>query len=194
MNKQEFLKRIEQCLSGFDKVDIDERINFYSEMIDDIIEDGKTEQQAISEIGSVDSVLEQILQDIPLSKLVSKKIKPLKKLNIWRIVLLVLGSPVWLSILIALLAVIVSVFILLWSVIVSLWAVLASLIACAVGAVASSFIWFNLGFQLTGIIAIAAALICAGLTIFSFFGCRLATKGILYLTKKAPFVIKSLFI
>jgi hypothetical protein len=35
-----------------------------------------------------------------------------------------------------------------------------------------------------GTALIAAGLVCAGLSIFLFFGCKVATKGILLLTKQ----------
>ena len=49
MDKFDFLLKLEDALSGLPKEEICERISFYSEMIDDKIEDGKTEQQAVAE-------------------------------------------------------------------------------------------------------------------------------------------------
>ena len=53
MDKKEFLHKLQKGLSGLPKDDIQERLNFYSEMIDDSVEEGLTEEDAISRIGSV---------------------------------------------------------------------------------------------------------------------------------------------
>ena len=60
MTKNDFLNELRKGLRGLSKEDIEERVNFYSEMIDDMVEDGKTEEEAIGEIGSVDDVIRTI--------------------------------------------------------------------------------------------------------------------------------------
>ncbi len=51
MSKQEFLAQLKDGLSGLPQSDIEERVAFYEEMIDDRIEEGLSEEQAVSEIG-----------------------------------------------------------------------------------------------------------------------------------------------
>ena len=46
MNKQEFLKNLRVSLSNLPQEEIEERIIFYSEMIDDRIEEGLSEEEA----------------------------------------------------------------------------------------------------------------------------------------------------
>lgn len=194
MNKQEFLAQLRSALSGLPKADIEERLTFYSEMIDDRIEDGIAEEAAVSELGSIDALVSQIVADIPLGKLVKEKITPKKKLRAWEIVLLVLGSPVWLSLLIAAAAVVLSLYVVLWSVIAVLWAVFAAVAACGLAGLAAGVFFIAGGKVLPGIAVIGAGLVCAGLSVFLFFGCRAATKGILFLTKKLAVGIKNCFI
>ena len=50
--------------------DVEERLTFYSEMIDDRMEEGISEEEAVCEIGSVDEIVSQIIADIPFTKLV----------------------------------------------------------------------------------------------------------------------------
>ena len=45
-----------------------------------------------------------------------------------------------------------------------------------------------------GVVMIAAGLVCAGLAVFLFYGCKAATKGMLWLTKKILWAIKGCFI
>lgn len=99
MDKQEFLSKLRAKLSGLPQKDLEERLSFYSEMIDDRIEEGLSEEDAVKELGTVDEVAGQIIADIPLSKLVKERIKPKRALNVWD-VLLAIGSPIWLSLMI----------------------------------------------------------------------------------------------
>ena len=50
------------------------------------------------------------------------------------------------------------------------------------------------GHTATGLAALGAALLLAGLSIFLFFGCKAAGRGTVNLTKKIAIGIKSLFI
>ena len=193
MNKQEFLAQLRKGLSGLPQDDIEERVSFYGEMIDDRMEEGFSEEEAISGIGSADAIISQIVADIPLTKLVKEKVKPQRRLKAWEIVLLVLGSPVWLSLLIAAFAVILSLYVVLWSVLISLWAVFVSFVGCALGCIAGGIVFACSGRSPMGIAIISAGTVCAGLAIFMFFGCKAATAGILILTKKLAVWIKNLF-
>ena len=76
MNKQEFLAQLREGLNGLPQEDIDERIAFYGEMIDDRLEDGLTEEEAVEAIGTTDEVVAQIIADTPLTKLVKERVKP----------------------------------------------------------------------------------------------------------------------
>ncbi|MBR6572858.1 MAG: hypothetical protein IKK77_04000 [Clostridia bacterium] len=116
------------------------------------------------------------------------------RLRWWEIVFLILGSPIWLSVLISVFAVVFSVYVSLWSAIISLWAVFVSLLASAFGLTAASFILLVLGRMFSGAAAFAVGLVCAGLSIFMFFVCKAATKGIIFLTKKVCLALKNCLI
>ena len=194
MTKQEFLLALREKLSGLPKQDIEDSIDFYSEIIDDRIEEGCSEEDAVSDIGSVEEISSQIIADIPLSKLAKERIKPKRRLRAWEIVLLALGSPIWLSLAIAAAAVILSLYVVLWSLIVSVWAVFAALAICALGGVAVGVIFAVVGNAFAGIAVIGAGLVCAGVAIFMFFGCKAATKGTVVLTKKIALGTKKCFV
>ena len=194
MTKQEFLAELRRGLSGLPQNDIEERLNFYSEMIDDRMEEGLSEQEAVDGIGSVDSVVSQILGDIPLSKLVKEKITPKKQLKAWMIVLIILGAPIWFSLAVAAVSVAFALYFSLWSIIVSLWAVFASLVICVPGGIAAGLVAFVSGGGLAGIALMGAGLVCAGLSVFAFFGCKALTKGTIALTKMVAVAVKRAFI
>ena len=74
MNKQEFINELKCGLSGLSDADLNERLNFYSEMIDDRIEEGFSEEEAVAQIGSVNDIISQIASEMSLTKLVKEKI------------------------------------------------------------------------------------------------------------------------
>ena len=194
MSKQEFLTQLRKGLSGLPQGDIEERLAFYSEMIDDQMEEGLSEEEAVSAVGAVDEIVTQVVAETPLAKIAKERIKSKRRISAGEIVLLVLGSPIWLSLVIAAFAVILSLYISLWAVIVSLWAVFVSLAAGFIGGVLSCIIFAIGGNVASGIAMLAAGIVCAGLSILMFYGCKVVTKGILLLTKKMAIWIKNCFI
>ena len=194
MTKREFLNELKKGLAGLPEEDIERSIEFYGEMIDDRIEEGKTEEEAVADIGTVKDAVSQILSEIPISRLIKEKVKPKRKMHAWEIVLLVLGSPIWFSLLVAAFAVIMSVYIVAWSVVVALWAVFASLAASALDIIALGVINLCHNNPMGGIGMMGASLVCAGMAILFFFGCKLITKCSWFLTKLVPIGVKNCFI
>ena len=115
MKKQEFLRELKKRLSRLPRKDVEERVNFYNEMIDDRMEEGLSEEEAVSAIGSVDKIAEQVISDRVEEKVCGEKAQK-RKPKAWEIILLIAGAPIWLPILIAVFAVI-------WSVVITLWAI-----------------------------------------------------------------------
>ena len=194
MLKQAFLDALRQGLCGLPQNDIEERIAFYGEMIDDRMEEGLSEEEAVSAIGPVDEIVKQTIADIPLTKLVKEKIRPKHALRAWEIVLLVLGFPLWLPLLIAATVIVLALYIVLWVLVIALWAIEVSFWAAAAASLIAAVVYFANGHMPTGFAAIGAALILAGLAIFLLFGCIAASKGAGKLAKKIALGIKSLFI
>lgn len=194
MLKKEFLKELRKGISCLPEEEIVERMNFYAEIIDDRIEEGISEEEAVKEIGDINAVASQIISESPLVKIVKEKAKPKKKYNISGIILLILGSPLWISLIIAVFAVIFSLYVSLWAIIISLWSVFVSLISCGIGGIAGSVILAIGGKEIAGIAIVGVSIICIGLSVFMFFGCKAATSVILMFTKKFVIWLKNRFV
>lgn len=193
MTKLQFLLGLHDKLSGLPREDVEERLHFYAEMIEDRMEEGIPEEEAVAAVGSVEDISAQILADIPLVKIVKEKVKVKRRRKVWEITLLTLGSPVWVPLLIAVAAVILSLYISIWAVIISLWAVFITLLICAIGVfiVGIAFVFTGNGY--VGLTAFAVSLVCAGLAIFFYYGCKAATKGTALLSKKSLLAVKKGF-
>ena len=183
MTKQEFIKELEEKLKGLPKKESADRVTFYSEMIDDKIEDGLTEQEAVTEIGEIDDIVKQLINEIPLGKIAKESLTKKRSLHTWEIILLILGFPVWLPLLISAVAVVLSLYVSIWAVVISLWAVFASLAAFGLaGIFAGIVITFTSGLT-PGVFLLSLSLFSLGASIFSFFGCKETTRGTILLTK-----------
>ena len=169
MTKKEFL---EQLAGKLPQNEREERLSFYSEMIDDRMEDGLSEEEAVA---SIDVAEENIPEEKPKSK---------RRLTAGEITLLVLGSPIWLSLLIAAFAVAFSLYVSLWVILISLWAVFGSMAACGV-CLSLAGVGFAVGVNVpSGLAMLGCGFVCGGLSIIFFYGCHWATKGTMLLTKK----------
>jgi uncharacterized membrane protein len=193
MNKESFLSALRSRLAGLPQEDVEERLNFYAEMIEDRMEEGLSEEEAVAEVGSVDEIAAQILGDIPLSKIVKNKM-PKRRLQAWEIVLLVLGFPVWFPLLIAGVAVVFSLYIIIWAVIVSLWAAFVAVLVSAFALIIVG-VWSAISVSApAGIAVVGTGIFGVGLAIFLCFGCVAATKGMAILTKKIGLGLKKCLI
>lgn len=180
-------------LSGLPQGDVEERISFYIEMIEDRMEEGLSEEEAVASVGSVDEIVSQIIAEIPLAKIAKEKMKP-KRIKAWEILLLILGVPLWVPLLIAAASVAVSLYAAVWSVVVSVWAAFVSVATSAFAGVIAGIGFASGGIVLPGVALIGGGLFCAGLAVFLFFGSLAATKGMVKLTKKLILCIKKWFV
>ena len=194
MKKQEFLDRIAERLSDLPRKEVLDRLAFYSEMIDDRMEEGLPQEEAVAAIGSVDSVVAQIVADISLIRIAKKKIKARRTRKRWETVLLWVGSPVWIPLLLSAFAVVLSLYASLWAVVVSLWACFGALIGSGVGVALSGILLSFTANLPTGVALIGAGAVCTGLSIFFFYLCRVMTVGTILLPKKNALGIKKHFL
>lgn len=194
MTKNEFFTQLRKKLCGLPSQDVEDRISFYNEMIEDRIEEGKSEEEAVFEIGSVDEISAQIINSTPLTKIAKEKIKPKRGLRAWEILLLIVGAPLWLSLLVAVIAVVFSFYAVLWSLVISVGAIFVSLIVCVGYFIFAGITYFILGKGLMGFAFIGLGLVCAGGGILAYYSCKLVAKAVVWITKKVVFAIKKAFI
>ncbi len=193
MTKHDFLLSLQDNLRDLPREEMEEQIHFFSEMIDDRIEEGLSEDDAVAAVGSVEDIRQHITEGLTLPKARKKKPSGRRKLRPWEITLLVLGSPLWLCLLIAAFAVLLALYISLWAVVISLWAVFASLLGSGVGVIVGGAVIAFSGKSLEAITLIGVGLVSGGLSIFMFYGCKYATKGSIGLTKWIFRCIKRFF-
>ena len=102
--KQIFIHQLKKKLANLPEKERKKSLAFYSEMIDDAMEDGMSEAEAVKSLGDVNDIARDILSEAPFSSIVKGETQKLKnkcKNSPAFTVLLIVGSPVWLPLLLA---------------------------------------------------------------------------------------------
>ena len=158
MTKSEFLEQLNAGLSALPKDERDEHTRFYSEMIDDRLEEGLSESEAVAAIAGIGEVIARELAEAR-------------------------SVPLWIALFAAAFAVAVAVYASVWSVIVACWSVLAALAACALaGTLGGIPLCFTHGVWV-GLAILGVGLLAAGIGGFTLYGCVKLTVLIARLTK-----------
>lgn len=121
MNKKEFLKELKGALSTLPRRERKERISFYSEIIDDKIEEGTPEKEAIKEVGSVSEIAAKSITEAKNS--ISEIPSSRRSFTTQEKVVMIVGAPLWIPLAIAALAIIFSLYLIAYALLLTLWAV-----------------------------------------------------------------------
>ncbi|NLV50547.1 MAG: DUF1700 domain-containing protein [Clostridiales bacterium] len=181
MSKALFLNELAARLSSLPADEVQRTVTYYSEIIYDRIEDGMGEEEAVAGLGNVSDIADQIIMYTSLSAIVKTRVRG-RRLSALAVVLLIIGSPVWLPLLITAFAILLTIYVVLWSVVAVFWSVVISFCAGALGGMISGAVLMSgTGFA-EGTVLFGSALICAGLAVFSFHAVLALTKAFLKFT------------
>ena len=198
MSKDAFIGELRHRMAGLPKEAVDRTVEYYSELIADSMEDGLSEEEAVSRLGSLDEIVANVVKDTPLSQIVETRIREKKAkrggIRAWEVILLVLGAPLWLPLLLAVLAVGLALYVTLWAVVIALWAVVAAVILTGVVAVAAGIVELCQMHLPQGLVLLGGGLVCLGLCALLFLLMKLITVGTVKLYKLVWTGIKSLFV
>lgn len=194
MNKQELLEALRAKLNGLPKEDIDEACDYYSEIIDDRMEEGLNEAEAVSALGPIDQIAAQIIAGASLPKLVRAKAAPSRPLSPREIILIISASPIWLPLLLAGIGLFLSIYIILWAALITLYAVAISFAAGSAAGIAGGAALIISGQTAHGVLYLGLGLICVGLTILLTLCSFKCTALCVSLSKKILLKTKLYFI
>lgn len=124
MTKDEFVQTLGDLLACLPQDQIRESQEFYAEVIADRMEDGMSEEEAVAAMGAPGAVAEAILNDLPVVPRAIAKTKRRSTALLW--VLAIVGSPVWVPLLLAFVAVALCVYACIWILALCVWIVAAA--------------------------------------------------------------------
>ena len=122
MTKNAYLSELADRLRQLPQSEIDKSIAYYSEIIDDRMEEGCSEEEAVNGLEAPVTAAERILQDAPLGMLVRERIRPKQVVSGWIIALLVIGFPVWFPLLLAAAGIVFAMYVVVWSLVFAFFA------------------------------------------------------------------------
>ncbi|MBR3136272.1 MAG: DUF1700 domain-containing protein [Clostridia bacterium] len=196
MSRDAFIGELRHRMAGLPQQTVERTVEYYSELIADSVEDGLTEEEAVSRLGSLDEIVASVVKDTPLTQIVETRIQERKKKGSsgWVIALLILGAPVWLPVLIAALAVAFALFVALWAVVIALWAVVAAVILTGLAALVAGVVELCRLHLPQGLVLLGGGLVCLGLCALLYLLMKLLTVGTVKLCRWLWVSVKSLFV
>ncbi len=134
MTREEFLERLGDLLACLPAEQIEESKAFYNEAIADRMEDGMSEEEAVAAIGSPGAVAEAILDDLPAVPRAIARTKRKSPTLLW--ILTIVGSPVWVPLLLAFAAIAITIYLCIWILALCVWIIALALGISGIAALA----------------------------------------------------------
>ena len=192
MTKSEFISALDKKMAAFPAEDRQRTLEYYVEMIDDRMDEGLSEEEAVRSLGSIDRIYGETVSGLPLRSVILKRLTPTRRFKVWEYILIFFGFLVFgLPIIASLFAVAVSLLASLWAVVISLYAVPIALLGGGAVGVVVFFPTLFAGTTVKSLFILGSGLFSLGLIypfsrlaiIFSRFAV-FATKGMLIGLKK----------
>lgn len=180
MNKTRFLDTLRVCLAGFPPEEAERTLAFYAESIDDRIEDGLSEEEAVAAMGSPEEIARELAGSLPFGTIVRERVRT----GGMPLLLLILGAPLWIPLLVAAAVVVFAVYISIWSLFTAAVSVLFAFgITAVILLVYGAARCFTLGFY-PSLMVFGLALISAGLALLIAPLYGPISKGLFRLTRR----------
>ena len=202
MTKNEFTIRLKKLLGGLPQEDIEKSIDFYSEMIDDGIEDGMSEEEAVAAIGDIEDIVINIKSENSAEMGKTKETayeyennegisaeQKKGRISGSRLVAVIATFPLWIGIVAGLFGVYIG----LWGVFVGLCGAVLGFAVGAVGGLIVSPVLFEASVY-TGLMLVGCCFMLGGLVVPFVFVLKIIAKGLIELFKLAIKGVKALLI
>ncbi len=197
MDKEQFLSYLRSRIGYLPDSEVEKSVSFYAECIDDRMEDGMSEAEAVAALGNIESIIREIETSQPLSTVVKRRVSSSETRGggkaVW-IALAVLGIPFWLPVLLALCIVILAAYVCIWSIVLSIYAVLLALAVSGAALVVYAILRIAALSAGAALMVLGAAAVCVGLAIALFIPLSALAKKIGSLTVRFGRWLKSIIL
>lgn len=198
MTKAEFTQEILRRTGHLSRAEVDKWISFYSECVDDRMEEGMDEAEAVARLGNMEDILKSMEQETPGAALPSvytaspdtypapsdaytESPRPKKEhRTLWK-VLAICGSPLWLPVAAGLAVAVLALYLSLWAVLLALYIVVASFGFAALVGLGNAVWAFDRAAVPTGLLLLGAAFVCLGLCLLLIPAAVACTRGLVWL-------------
>lgn len=178
MTKECFLQELGKQLRQLPPEEIAQHQAYYEELLEDMLEDGMSEEDAVAKLGDLSVIAQEILQNTPLPTLVKGRFRPKKEWSIPVVLLLILGAPLWLPLSLALVISAAAILFAFGVVVAALFAVVLSLGIAGIAVLFKSLTLFSLGGNYS-LFALGAGCLLLGLGCLAFLAAEQAAIALL---------------
>ncbi|MDU1314797.1 MAG: DUF1700 domain-containing protein [Clostridium septicum] len=184
MTKSTFIDTLRGLLESLNEDECNKFISYYEEIIEDYKESGLTEEEVIKKIGSPQSIAKNILSE---EDSININI-PSFNSKILNIILLILGFPLWGSLLLTVVLLILSAYIIIWCIPFTTGVSSIALLTAALFSIVGSP--FMMADVLTvGIVQLGLGIASVGISILLGFITIYLSKKFIVITKQLTFKV-----
>lgn len=194
MRRDEFLKELARELEGLTAEQVAEAVSFHAEAIDDRIEAGMPEEEAVAAMGSPREAAAGVLDGLPPVPRAIARTRRLGTVVPW--VLAIIGSPIWIGFGLAFLGVALGVYVSIWALALAVWALAGACLAGALVSLLLAACGVAIGHAPFVLAMAGSGLACAGAALLVGFGAWKASALIVRLSLRwvrwvlSPFIGK----
>ncbi|MEA4811456.1 MAG: DUF1700 domain-containing protein [Anaerolineaceae bacterium] len=190
MTRTEFLQLLAQRLAALPEADKGRVLGYYDEMIQDRVEDGLPEREAVAALGGLDKIVEDSMLEMPIPTLLKARVNSSKSKagnkGLW-VALAIIGFPIWGALLIG----VIAIYLAIWALVLTLYAVLGALGVSVFGMLCTGIWYLFTAYTATGLTSIGISAILAGVTLFMVKPLTSFSRALIQLTAKLALSIKS---
>lgn len=170
MTKKEYLNQLSAALRPMKRAERSRSVAYFSEVIDDRMEDGSTEDQVVSSMEPVQEAASRILAEAADNGTMKKQ------LGVWAIVLIVLGFPVWFPLLATVAVLIITLYATIWILIAAVFIISVSFALCGIiGALA--MLGMAVAVPFPAVMSFGAGLMLSGIGVALFMPAVYLARG-----------------
>lgn len=177
MRRDEFLSAAADRLRILPKEDAGKILDYFREMIEDRMEEGLDEETAVAALGSPEEAAARVLGEMPVPALVKARLRSQRPLGGWTTALLILGSPVWLPLLLAVTATVAMLYLTLWMLVLSLYLITAGFAISGIASLLGSAVQFFAVTPVSGLFVLGLGLVMTGLSVPLFMASNSSAAG-----------------
>ncbi len=178
MTKNEFTKVLKSRISHLPKAERKKILQYYYEMISERMEDGMSEAEAIDALGNLDELFSEYAP-------VPKEPKKSVKLRAWHIIMLIIGAPLWISLVVVILCLVMVFYIVIWVLVIAFYAIFLALAASGFALIMASFWALFVGGVPYFFAFFGAGIFLSGLAILWLLACNAFAKAMAKVTGKS---------
>lgn len=184
MTTKEFLRILTREIDVLPAMEAQRAITYYRELIEDRIEDGMSESEAVASMEDISVIAQQILSEhedgLKNTKTITKEC--VEHSEIWRKVLIICTSPLWISLLLTFILMVFSIYLLIWCMIFTIYAIAAVFGICSLAGMIA-FIFDITSHTPLAMVELGIALFSMGALLLIFYGIRNVQNKLFILQK-----------